>query len=76
MESVSTPPLARTQAITEFEFHISPARSSSRPHGGVGTRPTTSSTRRATSSSVLSRLGLSTASATSGMCPPRQTRIS
>ena len=67
---------AITHAMTEFEFHISPVLSSSRPHTGVGTRGTTSSTRLARCSSSLSRLGLSTASATSGMWPPRQSRIS
>jgi hypothetical protein len=62
--------------ITEFEFHISPARSSSRPHTGVGTCGTNSSSLRAQSASSLSRFGLSTASATSGMIPSRQRRIS
>jgi len=64
---------AITHAITEFEFDISPVSSSSRPHTGVGTRGTTSSTRRACCSSSVSRLGLSTASATSGISPlPRE----
>ena len=49
-----------------------PFESSSRPHTGVGICRTTSSIRRARSSSLLSRRGLSTASAASGMCPPRQ----
>ena len=74
--STSIPLLAITHAITAFEFHISPAASSSRPQTGVGTRGTVASTRRALSSSLLSRTGLSTASETSGMWPPRQTRIS
>jgi hypothetical protein len=33
----SRPARATSHAITEFEFHISPARNSSRPHTGVGT---------------------------------------
>ena len=74
--STSIPLLAITHAITAFEFHISPAASSSRPQTGVGTFGTVTSTRRAHPSSSLSRTGLSTASETSGMWPPRQTRIS
>src|SRR5215210_5144348 len=35
--SVDTPAVAISQAIIEFEFHISPAFSSSRPHTGRGT---------------------------------------
>lgn len=62
--------------MTEFEFHISPPPSSSRPQTGVGTDATRSSTRRAVSTSTLSRRGLSTASAMSGMTPSRQRRIS
>ena len=76
IEAVSIPLRASTHAITEFEFHISPVCSSSRPQTGVGTCGTASSTRRAQPSSLLSRCGLSTASATSGIRPPRQTRIS
>ena len=34
--AASSPLQARSQEITEFEFHISPARSSSRPQTGVG----------------------------------------
>ena len=34
---MQTPLRASTQAITEFEFHISPVASSSRPQTGVGT---------------------------------------
>jgi hypothetical protein len=76
IDSLSIPLRVITHAITEFEFHISPVPSSSRPHTGVGTCATTSSKRRARSWSLLSRRGLSTASATSGMCPSRQSRIS
>ena len=73
IDLASIPLRAITHAITEFEFHISPVSSSSRPHTGVGTRGTTSSTRRACCSSSVSRLGLSTASATSGISPlPRE----
>ena len=50
IDSASIPLRAITHAITEFEFHISPVPSSSRPHTGVGTRGTTSSTRRASCS--------------------------
>ena len=67
---------ASSHEITEFEFHISPARSSSRPHTGSGTNGTRSSRRRATAGSSVSRRGLSTASATSGMTPSHQRRIS
>ena len=49
-----------------------PAWSSSRPQTGVGACGTSSSTRRATAASRLSRRGLSTASRTSGIVPPRQ----
>ena len=35
--AVSTPLWVSSQEVTEFEFHISPACSSSRPHTGVGT---------------------------------------
>ena len=76
IDCVAIPLRAIAHAITELEFHISPVPSSSRPHTGVGTRPITSRRRRARSSSSVSRRGLSTASATSGMCPPRHTRIS
>jgi hypothetical protein len=76
IDSASIPLLAITHAITEFEFHISPVPSSSRPHTGVGTCATTSRTRRARCSSLVSCRGLSTASAMSGMCPFRQRRIS
>ena len=58
--------------MNEFEFHISPVRNSSRPHTGVGISGINSSRPRARSVSSLSRCGLSTASATSGMTPPRQ----
>ena len=50
IDSASIPLRAITHAITEFEFHISPVPSSSRPHTGVGTCGTTSSTCRASCS--------------------------
>ena len=49
------PAVAISQAITELEFHISPASSSSRPQTGLGTVVTRSSTSRATRGSLLSR---------------------
>ena len=76
IRSAPSPHCASSHEIKEFEFHISPARSSSRPHTGSGTDGTRSSRRRATAGSSVSRRGLSTASATSGMTPSRQRRIS
>jgi hypothetical protein len=37
MAPASIPQLAISQDVTEFEFHISPVSSSSRPQTGVGT---------------------------------------
>jgi hypothetical protein len=76
IEWVAMPPRASNHAITELEFHMSPVASSSRPHTRVGTSGTRSSTRRARSSSSVSRCGLSTASSASGMRPFGQRRIS
>lgn len=56
MEPESIPLRATSQAITEFEFHISPICSSSRPHTGVGTCGTRSSRRRAIAGWSLSRV--------------------
>ena len=68
IDSTSSPLRAITQAITEFEFHISPvAELIAPPDRESGPVATTSSTRRAQPSSSVSRRGLSTASATSGM---------
>ncbi len=67
---------AMSQQMIELEFHISPAPSSSRPHTAVGTRGARSSTRCARRGSSVSRCGLSTASAASGMTPSRQRRTS
>ncbi len=47
----SRPLRAISHEVTELEFHISPARSSSRPQTGVGTVGTRSSSRRATPAS-------------------------
>jgi hypothetical protein len=55
---------------------MSPALRSSRPHTGVGTCGTRSSSRCARAGSSVSRRGLPTASSTSGICPSRQRRIS
>jgi hypothetical protein len=74
--SVSMPARARSHEISEFEFHISPVRSSSRPHTGVGTEGARSRTRCARTTSVATRTGPDTAWARSGMEPPRQRRIS
>src|SRR5207245_1925006 len=62
IESTSSPVRAINQAMIEFEFHISPVRSSSRPHTRIGICGTNSSKRRASARSSLSRRGLSTAS--------------
>jgi hypothetical protein len=67
---------ASSQAITEFEFHISPVLSSSRPQTGLGKEPTSSRRRRATSGSSLRSCGLATAASTSAMIPSRQRRTS
>jgi hypothetical protein len=67
IDSTSSPLRAMSQEIVEFEFHISPALSSSRPQTGVGTFGTSSSSRRAQSALSLSRCGLSTASSRSGI---------
>jgi hypothetical protein len=76
IDSASRPLLAISHEMNELEFHISPARCSSRPHTGVGTKGTRSSSRRDVPGSSVSRRGLSTASLTSGMTPSRQRRSS
>jgi hypothetical protein len=63
-------------AISEFEFHISPARSSSRPQTGTGTMAATSSTCAATPGSLVRRIDPPTAASRSGMSPSRQQRTS
>jgi hypothetical protein len=65
--SVDKPAVAISQAATEFEFHISPVSSSSRPHTGVGTVATASRSRRATRGSLVSRWGPPTAAPRSAM---------
>src|ERR1019366_925655 len=67
--SVSTPLRASTQAMTEFEFHISPAPSSSLPQVGVGTDGKVSTTRLACPGSSVRRTGPDAALARSGMDP-------
>ena len=76
-DRLDTEPLrAISHEITEFEFHISPAPSSSRPQTGCGHLRYELEQLRAQAGSVLRRSGLSTASAASGMTPSRQRRIS
>src|ERR671936_935975 len=70
--SASRPLRAINQEMMEFEFHISPVCSSSRPQTGVGTYGASSSMRSARSLSSVRHCGLSTASATSGITPSRQ----
>jgi hypothetical protein len=76
MASVGRPLRASSQAIIEFEFHISPVRSSSRPQTGLGREPTSSRRRWATTGSWLSSWGLATASLASAITPSRQRRTS
>lgn len=73
---VSMPLRVRTQDTTEFEFHISPTRASSRPHTAVGTEGSWSMIRTRRSGRVETRTGLSTAASMSGMTPSRQHRTS
>ena len=70
---MSCPERASAHATTEFEFHMSPARrAASRPQVNAGHLARESRGRRADPFGRLrlSRCGLSTASAMSGMCPP------
>jgi hypothetical protein len=59
--SALSPAIVRAQEITEFEFHISPVRSSSLPHTGVGTDGMRSSTRLTMFGSFEIGTGLATA---------------
>jgi hypothetical protein len=68
--------VASSQATTEFDVHISPAPSSSRPQTGRGTVPIAARIRRAASRSDETRRGPPTASARSGIVPPRRQRTS
>ena len=70
---MSRPQRAISHEMSELEFHMPQLVA---PHTGVGTCGTSSRSRRAQSGSSLSRCGLSTASATSGMTPSRQQRTS
>ena len=72
---VSMPARHRIHEVTEFEFHISPASSSSLPHTGVGTDGTRSSSRSASARSS-SRIVDAAASSASGITPARHRRIS
>jgi hypothetical protein len=74
--SVGKPAVAISQAITEFEFHISPAPDSSRPQTGVGMVGRRSRIRCANAASSDIRTGLAIASSASGIRPSRQRRIS
>ena len=73
---MSTPARVSSHEVTEFEFHMSPLASSWRPQTAVGTEWVASSSRRARSASAITRTGLSTAAAASGIDPPRQHRTS
>ncbi len=55
---------------------MSPACNSSRPHVGVGTVVTRSSTRPISAPSIVTHTGLATAHAMSGTIPDRHLRIS
>ena len=61
------PAMAIIRAIMEFEFHLSPALSSSRPQTGVGTVAVRSSSWRAAAGSLLSWRGPPTAQSRSGI---------
>ena len=63
--------------MTEFEFHMSPVPSSSRPHTSAGTSVDECRGRDAPAPpSSVRRCGLATASAMSGMTPSRHRRTS
>jgi len=76
MLETSWPLLASSQDMKELEFHMSPVRSSSRPHVNVGTQCTSSSSRRARAGSVGTRHGSPTANRRSGITPSGQHRTS
>lgn len=61
MPSTSMPLRGKSQEATELELHISPARSSSRPHAGAGIDSASSTRRWATIGSADTRTGLSIA---------------
>src|SRR5579872_4037479 len=71
-----SPAFASTQEVIEFEFHISPVCSSSRPHTGVGTSGRRSNTWRISESLTVIGTGLATACGRSGISPPSQRRTS
>jgi hypothetical protein len=70
------PVRASSQDTREFEFHMSPLPSSSRPQVSGGMLRRIFRAAAASAGSSLTRCGLCTASLTSGMCPSRQHRIS
>ena len=74
--AVSRPLRASTHDTTEFEFHISPVSSSSRPHTGVGIVGRSSRILGALERSAVSLTGLPIAASMSGIRPSRQRRIS
>ena len=72
MASTQWPLRVRSQDVRKLEFHTSPVACSSLPQVQAGKSGTSSSTRRACSSSVLSRCAPPAASARSGITPRRQ----
>ena len=76
IDSTSRPLAVTSHDTTEFEFHMSPVPSSSRPQTGLGTRGARSSSRRATPARPSGAAGCRTASPRSGMTPSRQQRTS
>lgn len=76
IESTSSPVRAINHEIIEFEFHISPVLSSSRPQTSMGISGTNFRSRRASRRSRLKRRGLSTAAQRSGIAPSCHRRSS
>jgi len=75
MPETSIPAEESSHDVREFEFHISPASNSSRPHTGVGADGTSSRIRSAVADPSLTRI-VATAAAASGMTPPIHRRFS
>lgn len=71
-ERCQKPSAAISQTITEFEFHISPALSSSSRHTAVSTVAKRSSSSPATRGSKVSQRGGPTVSTRWGIDPPRE----
>jgi hypothetical protein len=76
ISGVQIPARARSHDTSEFEFHISPPRSSSRPHVQMGNAGTSSRILDASLERLLTLTGPFTAAAMSGIVPPRQQRTS